>query len=81
MKLKTFALAATMLLAVSGTALANSCPSKIAAAKKMAVEMNITGDLLDKFNKKIAEAQADHDAGKHTESLAAVKEALTLVGM
>lgn len=81
MKLKSFALASALLLALSGTAMANSCPTKIAAAKKMAVEMNVVGDMLDSFNKKIAEAQADHDAGKHAESLAAVKEAVTLIGM
>lgn len=81
MKLKTILVASAVALFLTGPAMANSCPKKIADAKKMAVDMNVSADLLTKFNQKIAEAQADHDAGKHKESVAAVREALTIIGM
>ena len=79
--MKTILFSGALALSLSGPALANSCPKPIADAKTMAADKNLAGGLLVKFNKKIAEAQADHVVGKHAESVAAVKDALALLGM
>jgi opacity protein-like surface antigen len=79
--MKSLLAAAAVLVALAAPALANDCPNQL----KMVEEMLGSSTLDDAAKKKIQEhidqAKAEHEAGKHEESLATLKDASKLLGM
>jgi hypothetical protein len=63
-------------------ALAGECPSLIQKAQEAMKSMTGVDDaMMKKVNDHIAQAQAEHDAGKHEESVVTAKDALQLLGV
>lgn len=72
---------AVALFVFASPALANECPSLIQKAQDAMKAMASMDDaMMKRVNDHIAQAQAEHDAGKHDESVATAKDALQLLG-
>lgn len=72
---------AAALFVLASPALANECPSLIQKAQDAVKAMPAMDDaMMKKVNDHIAQAQSEHDAGKHDESAATAKDALALLG-
>ena len=70
------------LLAACGVALANSCPSEMKAIDaKLAAKPTLSKENADKVAALRAKGEADHKAGKHADSMAALGEAKKLLGI
>jgi len=75
-------LAATALAAVCGTASAHNCPAEMKAIDaKLATKPALSKDNADKVTKLRAQGEADHKAGKHSESMKALGDAKKLLGI
>ena len=72
----------TVLLAVmlATPAFAKSCPRLWKQVDEKLAATQIAPEVLEKVKKLRAQGEADHKAGKHAESEAALKEALKLLG-
>lgn len=72
---------AVAIFVVASPALANECPSLIQKAQDAMKTMASMDDAtMKKVNDHIAQAQAEHDAGKHDEAVVTAKDALQLTG-
>jgi hypothetical protein len=72
---------AVALFVLASPALANECPSLIQKAQEAMKAMPSMDDaMMKKVNDHIAQAQAEHDAGKHDEAVKTAKDALQLLG-
>ena len=75
-------LAASMIfLALSGSAMANQCPSLWAKAEEAMKTTTLDDEAKTKVIGLITQGKADHEAGKHAESEAGLMEALKLLGV
>ena len=79
--MKKTIIAAAMLMALTGTALANDCPNLIKKSEDMVKAMPGDAATMIKVNEQIALAKTEHEAGNHDASMGAAKEALKLLGM
>ena len=72
---------AVALFVLASPALANECPTLIQKAQD-ALKSNsgIDDAMMKKVNDHIAQAQAEHDAGKHDEAVKTANDALQLLG-
>ena len=68
-------------LAFAGAALASTCPVLIKQGKDAAAKMKADDPKVKEANAKLAEAQKQHDAGKHADSVKTANEALALLGV
>lgn len=79
--MKSLLAAAAILSALSVPAFAAECPALIEQAEanlKMSTQDDATKQ---RINEHITQARAEHDAGKHAESAATAKDALSLIKM
>lgn len=79
--MKSLLAAAAILSALAMPAFAAECPTLISQAEehlKMSKQDDATKQ---KITDHIAEARAQHDAGKHEDSVATAKDALSLIKM
>jgi hypothetical protein len=65
----------------SGVALASNCPILIKQGREAAAKMNAKDDKVKKGLAKLDEAQKLHDAGKHSDSMAAAREGNAMLGV
>lgn len=79
--MKKIIIAATMFMAVTGTALASDCPNLIKKAEDMAKSMPGDAATMIKVDAQIALAKKDHEAGNHDAAMVAANEAWKLLGM
>ena len=71
-----------VLAAASGTALAHNCPNEMKAIDaKLAAKPTLSKENADKVAKLRAQGEAEHAAGKHTESMKSLGEAKKLLGI
>ena len=80
-KLIAVAAVAAGLAVSSGVALANTCPVLIKQGREAAAKMNASDPKVKQAMAKLDEAQKLHDSGKHSDSVAAAKEANALLGV
>jgi len=66
---------------VAGPVWANTCPKAIKEVKEAMAAGKYDKAKTDKANALLAEAQKDHDAGKHADSLKKVSEARELLAL
>jgi hypothetical protein len=70
------------LAATSGAALAHNCPNEMKAIDaKLAAKPALSKENADKVAALRAKGEADHKAGKHADSMAALGEAKKLLGI
>ena len=79
--MKKIIVAAAILTALTGAALANDCPNLIKKDEDMAKMMPGDAATVIKVNEKIALAKKEHEAGNHDASVIAAQEAWKLLGM
>ena len=80
--IRTGILAAALVLAVAGTAFANSCPRHMKAIDDaLATNPKITATQMTEVKALRAEGETLHKAGKHAESEAALGKAETILGI
>ena len=83
--MRLFFASAMTLAALSTAAFANECPSLIKQAQDQLKAMESMGSMHGTMMKEAAsyieKAQAEHDAGKHDESVVDAKKALELLQM
>lgn len=79
--MKKLIVAGVILLGFAAPAFASQCPELIKKAEGMVKMMKADDANLVKINEKIKLAKADHEAGKHAESVVAANEALKLLSM
>jgi hypothetical protein len=80
--LKTLALGAALALAVTGSALANSCPRHMANIDQaLAANPKLEPARLAEVRKLRADGEALHKAGKHADSEAALGQAEAILGI
>lgn len=73
---------AAVIVAFSTSAFANECPTLIQQATDQLNAMaGMHASMMKEAEAYIAKAQAEHDAGKHAESVADAKKALELLKM
>jgi hypothetical protein len=75
------ALALLSLGLVGGPVWANTCPKAIKEVKEAMAKGKYDKAKTDKANALLAEAQKDHDAGKHTDALKKVSEAREVLAL
>ena len=78
--LKSILATAAILAALAGPAFANQCPALAAKAEEALKTTTVDDATKAKVTELIATGKAEHDAGKHAESEAALNEALKLLG-
>lgn len=79
--MKSLLVAAAILSALSVPAFAAECPSLIQQAEEN-LKMSKQDDAAkQKITDHITQAKAEHDAGKHAQSVATAKDALSLIKM
>jgi hypothetical protein len=78
--IKSLLAAATIVAALAGPALAGSCPTLAAKAEEALKTATLDDATKAKVTELIATGKAEHEAGEHPESEAALNEALKLVG-
>lgn len=74
------ALAVSLTLA-SGAALAGSCPKEMKAIDDALPTAKLDAAKMSEVKKLRADGEADHKAGKHAESLAALGKAKSILGI
>ena len=79
--MKKIIVAAAILTALTGAALANDCPNLIKKDEDMAKMMPGDAATVVKVNEQIALAKKEHEAGNHDASVIAAQEAWKLLGM
>ena len=79
---KNIALAAILAVAVTGSALANSCPKHMASIDQaLAANPKLEPAKLAEVKKLRADGETLHKQGKHAESEAALGQAETILGI
>lgn len=80
--MKSLLAAAAVLAALTVPALANDCPNQLKMVEDMLSQATTLDDAAKtKIQQHIDQAKAEHEAGKHDESLATLKDASKLLGM
>lgn len=79
--MKKIIVAAAILTALTGAALANDCLNLIKEDEDMAKMMPGDAATVIKVNEQIALAKKEHEAGNHDASVIAAQEAWKLLGM
>jgi hypothetical protein len=79
--MKSFFLAAAMLVALAGPSLANECPGLIQKAEEAMKAATLDEATMNKVTEHITLAKSQHDEGKHDESVVTAKDALQLLGV
>lgn len=79
--MKSLIAAAAILAALAGPALANDCPNQLKMVEDMLSKSTLDDAAKKKIQDHIDQAKAEHEAGKHDESLATLKDASKLLGM
>ena len=79
--MKKIIVAAAILTALTGAALANDCPNLIKKDEDMAKMMPGDAATVIKVNEQITLAKKEHEAGNHDASVIAAQEAWKLLGM
>jgi opacity protein-like surface antigen len=79
--MKSLIAAAAILVALAAPALANDCPNQLKMAEDMLSKSTLDDAAKKKIQDHIDQAKAEHEAGKHDESLATLKDASQLLGM
>ncbi len=79
--MKKIMIAVAMIVALTGTALANDCPNLIKKDEDMAKMMPGDAATMIKVDEQIALAKKEHESGNHDASVAAANEAWKLLGM
>jgi hypothetical protein len=75
-------LALFLCVAFAGAAWAHNCPNEMKAIDaKLATQPALNKETADKVKKLRADGEAQHKAGKHTESMASLVEAKKLLGL
>jgi hypothetical protein len=75
-------LALFLCVAFAGAAWAHNCPNEMKAIDaKLATQPALSKETADKVKKLRADGEAQHKAGKHTESMASLGEAKKLLGL
>ena len=79
--MKSIFASAAILFALAGPAFAGQCPSLAAKAEEAMKTATLDDATKTKVTELVAQGKADHEAGKHDESVAGLNEALKLLGM
>ena len=79
--MKKIIVAAAILTALTGAALANDCPNLIKKDEDMAKMMPGDAATVIKVNEQITLAKKEHEAGNHDASVIAAQEAWKLPGI
>lgn len=79
--MKSLIAAAAVLAALAVPALAGDCPNQIKMVEDALSKSTLDDAAKKKIQDHIDQAKAEHEAGKHEESLATLKDATQLVGM
>jgi hypothetical protein len=79
--MKKFVLVSALMLGFAGSAFAGSCPTLAAKAEEALKTATLDDAGKAKVTELIATGKAEHEAGKHTESEAALNEALKMLGV
>ena len=79
--MKSFFLAAAMLVVLAGPSLANECPGLIQKAEEAMKAATLDEAAMNKVTEHITLAKSQHDEGKHDESVVTAKDALQLLGV
>ena len=79
--IKSLLAAGTILVALAGPVLASQCPMLAAKAEQALKTATLDDATKAKVTELIATGKAEHEAGKHPESEAALNEALKLLGV
>jgi hypothetical protein len=79
--IKSLLAAGTILMALAGPVLASQCPTLAAKAEEALKTATLDDATKAKVTELIATGKAEHEAGKHPESEAALNEALKLLGV
>jgi opacity protein-like surface antigen len=79
--MKSLLAAAAILSALSVPAFAAECPTLIQQAEEQLTMSKQDDAAKQKITDHIIQAKAEHEAGKHAESVATAKDALSLVKM
>lgn len=79
--MKSILAAAAILVALAGPAFANQCPGLWAKAEEAMKTATLDDAGKTKVTELVAKGKAEHEAGKHDESVASLNEALKLLGM
>ena len=79
--IKSLLTASAILVALAGPALASQCPTLAAKAEEALKTATLDDATKAKVTELIATGKAEHEAGKHPESEAALNEALKLLGV
>jgi len=79
--MKSLITAAAVLVALAAPAFAGDCPNQLTMVEDMLSKATLDDAAKKKIQDHIDQAKAEHEAGKHEESLATLKDASQLVGM
>ena len=79
--MKSFFIAAAMLVGLAAPAFAGECPSLIQKAEEAMKAATLDEAAKNKVMEHIALGKTQHDEGKHDESVATLKDALQLLGV
>lgn len=78
--MKSFFIAAVILAGLAAPAFAGECPSLIQKAEEAMNAATLDEAMKTKVMDHIAQAKAEHEAGKHSESIVTINDALQLIG-
>lgn len=79
--MKSIIAATIVLVGLAGPALANDCPNQLKIVEDMLIKSTLDDAAKKKIEDHIAQAKTEHEAGKHDESLATLKDASKLLGV
>jgi hypothetical protein len=80
--MRKLAVILSLLLFGAGSAWAHNCPNEMKAIDaKLGTKPELSKDVAEKVAKLRADGEAQHKAGKHNESMAALDEAKKLLGI
>ncbi|MEO7863446.1 MAG: hypothetical protein ABIU05_24020 [Nitrospirales bacterium] len=78
--MKSFFVAATILVGLATPSFAGECPALIQKAEEALKASTLDEAMMGKVTEHIALGKSQHDEGKHEESVATLKDALQLLG-
>lgn len=79
--MKSFYLAAAVLVGLASPSFAGECPALVQKAEEAMKAATLDEALMNKVMEHIALAKTQHEEGKHSESVATANDALQLVGV
>ena len=79
--MKSFFAAATILIGLATPSFAGECPALLQKAEEAMKAATLDEAILNKAMEHIALGKAQHDEGKHGESVATLNDALQLLGV